>query len=215
MVLAAAKAGSWDTAYDAVPVPALVRASRPRDRIQLTPAEYARVVETTREVPDRRRGQGAANPRRRRPRRRAWSRLSSSPAARRETRPTASCSRCWGACSSRPASRFVSPAGGLVSEMLARIKAARPSLVCLGSLRVMPRATWRASARPVRRRRIVVGCWGLRRPSRKSAPISTWRGGRGRDLAGRCEERGAEARVAAERGHAAQPRTHPRPPGST
>jgi hypothetical protein len=58
----------------------------------------------------------------------------------------------------------VAPAGGLVSEMLARIRAARPSLVCLGSLEGNGRA--RHLAKRLRTAcpgtPIVVGCWGLR-----------------------------------------------------
>ena len=49
----AAKSGSCEEAYDAILVPALARAHHDREIGQLTPAEYAHVIEVTREVLDR------------------------------------------------------------------------------------------------------------------------------------------------------------------
>jgi len=58
----------------------------------------------------------------------------------------------------------IAPAGGLVSEMLARIRSVRPSLVCLGSLEGNGRA--RHLAKRLRTvcpdTPIVVGCWSHR-----------------------------------------------------
>jgi predicted PurR-regulated permease PerM len=162
LVAETAKAGSREGAYDDVLVPALARAHRDREAGQLTPDEYARVIESTREVLDR------AEP----------SAPDSAPAS--PAPPTASI--VVTGCPARdeadrvvlemlgrllqPAGLavHVAPAGGLVSETVARIKAARPSLVCLGSLEGNGRA--RHLAKRLRaacpRTPIVVGCWGLR-----------------------------------------------------
>jgi predicted PurR-regulated permease PerM/CheY-like chemotaxis protein len=164
MVAEAAKTGSRDGAYDAILVPALARARHDVETGQLTPAEYAHVVETTREVLDRV-GRGAAE---------------SAPAASAPAR--AESAIVVAGCPARDeADRVVlevlgrllessglairvAPAGGLVSEMLARIQAARPSLVFLGSLEGNGRA--RHLAKRLRaacpEAPIVVGCWGLR-----------------------------------------------------
>jgi predicted PurR-regulated permease PerM len=164
MVAEAAKAGSWDSAYDAVLVPALVRARHDRETGQLTPAEYAHVVEATREVLDRV-GRGAAES----------APAGSGPARVESAIVVAGCPARDEAdrvvlevlgrlLESTGLAIRVAPAGGLVSEMLARIKAARPSLVCLGSLEGNGRA--RHLAKRLRaacpETPIVVGCWGLR-----------------------------------------------------
>jgi predicted PurR-regulated permease PerM len=164
LVAEAAKAGSSEGAYDSVVVPALARARHDRETAQLTPDEYTHVIDATREVLDRV-GLGAPD---------------TEPAVPAAT-PAATSIVVVGCPARDEADRVVlemlgrllepaglalrvAPAGGLVSEMLARIRAARPSLVCLGSLEGNGRA--RHLAKRLRTAcpgtPIVVGCWGLR-----------------------------------------------------
>ena len=171
LVAEAAKAGSSEGAYDSILVPALARARHDREAGQLTPDEYTHVIDATREVLDRA-GRGAPD---------------SAPEA--PAPPAAARSIVVVGCPARDeADRVVlemlgrlleptgltlhiAPAGGLVSEMLARIRAARPSLVCLGSLEGNGRA--RHLAKRLRtacpETPIVVGCWGLRGNSQTRA----------------------------------------------
>ena len=164
LVAEAAKAGSRERAYDDVLVPALARARHDREAGQLTPDEYARVIEATREVLDRVE-RGAADG------------ASPAPGA-----PPAAASIVVAGCPARDEAdrlvlemlgRLLGPtglalrvglAGGLVSETVSRIQAARPSLVCLGSLEGTGRA-WHLAKRlrmACPETPIVVGCWGLR-----------------------------------------------------
>ena len=164
LVAEAAKATSSEGAYDSVLVPALARARHDREAGQLTPDEYTRVIGATREVLDR---TGRSSP-------------DSAPAAPTET-PAAASIVVVGCPARDEADRVVlemlgrllepaghalriAPAGGLVSEMLARIRSVRPSLVCLGSLEGNGRA--RHLAKRLRTvcpdTPIVVGCWSHR-----------------------------------------------------
>ena len=164
LVAEAAKATSSEGAYDSVLVPALARARHDREAGQLTHDEYTHVIDATREVLDRT-GRGAPD---------------SAPAAPTET-PAAASIVVVGCPARDEADRVVlemlgrllepagfalrvAPAGGLVSEILTRIRAARPSLVCLGSLEGNGRA--RHLAKRLRTAcpgtPIVVGCWGHR-----------------------------------------------------
>jgi len=164
LVRDAAKADSSEAAYDSILVPCLARARHDRETGQLTPIEYAHVIESTRQVVER-----AAQP---------------APGGTTGTIPSGSGTASVtiaGCPADDEADRMVlemmarlieptgyaiqiAPAGGLVSEMMAAVQASRPSLICLGSLEGGGRAR-----HLVKRLHgacpdipILVGCWGLR-----------------------------------------------------
>jgi len=163
LIREAAKTGSLEAAYDAILVPALARARHDREAAQLTPVEYAHVIESTRQVLER--ATEAAQER-------APLVISPGPATAPIT--IAGCpvddeadrvvlemlARLLGLAAYRV---HVTQAGGLVAEMAAAIQALRPSLICLGALEGIGRAR-----HLVKRLRvafpdfpILVGCWGL------------------------------------------------------
>ncbi len=162
LVREAAAASSNEAVYDSILVPALVRARHDRETGQLTSIEYAHVVEATRQVLGR-----AAH------------------VAPETTPPTTSLgsgSRAVivaGCPAHDEADRVglemlarllepagytvrIAPAGSLVSEMMAAVQAARPGLICLGSLGESSHARHLVkrlhSACP--EIPLVVGCWG-------------------------------------------------------
>jgi len=134
LVREAAAASSSEAVYDSILVPALARARHDRETGQLTSIEYAHVVEATRQVLGR-----AAH---------------IAPETTPPTTASGSGSRAvivagcpvhdeadrvgleMLALLLEPAGYTVriAPAGGLVSEMMAAVQAARPGLICLGSL---------------------------------------------------------------------------------
>src|SRR5213594_408274 len=134
LVREAAAASSSEAVYDSILVPALARARHDRETGQLTSIEYAHVVEATRQVLGR-----AAH---------------IAPETTPPTTASGSGSRAvivagcpvhdeadrvgleMLALLLEPAGYTVriAPAGGLVSEMMATVQAARPGLICLGSL---------------------------------------------------------------------------------
>ena len=162
LVREAAAASSSEAVYDSILVPALVRARHDRETGQLTSIEYAHVVEATRQVLGR-----AAH------------------VAPETTPPTTSLgsgSRAVivaGCPAHDEADRVglemlarllepagytvrIAPAGSLVSEMMAAVQAARPGLICLGSLgesshvrHLVKRLRNACPEIP-----LVVGCWG-------------------------------------------------------
>jgi predicted PurR-regulated permease PerM len=160
----AAKSSSCEAAYDAILVPALARARLDREIGQLTPTEYAHVIEVTREVLDRVARDGAE----------------CAPSAAPPPPPNpgiivAGCpiydeaDRVVLEMLGRllePTGHMlaVTPAKSLVSEMLAEIQAIQPSLICVGSLsgngRVRHLVKRLRTAFPDTP--ILVGCWGLR-----------------------------------------------------
>ncbi len=159
----AAKTGSVEVAFDSILAPALARARHDREMGRLTPAEYAYVLDSTREVLDR---IACVPP----------EKVTEPTVLRSESTPVA-----VAGCPVRDeADRVVlemlarllepaeyrvqvGPAGGLVSEMMASVQAAQPGLICVSSLEGTGR-----TRHLVKRLRtacpeipILVGCWGL------------------------------------------------------
>jgi predicted PurR-regulated permease PerM len=164
LVAEAAKSSSCEAAYDTILVPALARARHDRETGQLTPTEYAHVIEVTREVLDR-----VA---------RAGEECAPSDSAPSPPKPRVIVAGCpihdeadrvvlemlGRLLEPTGPTLDVAPAKSLVSEMLADIQATRPSLICIGSLSSNGRAR-----HLVKRLRtacpdtpIVTGCWGLK-----------------------------------------------------
>jgi predicted PurR-regulated permease PerM/CheY-like chemotaxis protein len=157
LVREAARAGSHETAYDTILVPALARARHDRETGQLSAVEYAHVIDTTRAVLER-----AAPPK---------PDDAAPPAA---TVVVAGCPTDDDAdCVAlealgqllEPAGYAVEvvPAGILVAELLKTVEASRPSSICLSALEASGRAR-----HLVKRLRtafpdlpILVGCWGF------------------------------------------------------
>ena len=155
----AAKTGSIETAFDSILVPAVARARHDRETGQLTPVEYARVIESTRVVLERADLAPAAT----------------SPGAGAAPITVAGCPAQDEAdrVALQMLDRLLAPAGyalqiapvgGLVSELMAIVQAALPGLICLSSVEGSGR-----TRHLVKRLRsacpetpILVGCWGLR-----------------------------------------------------
>lgn len=160
----AAKASSCEAAYDAVLVPALARARHDRENGQLTPTEYAHVIEVTREVLDRVARDGAE--------------CAPSEAPPPSPKPAIIVAGCpihdeadrvvlemlGRLLEPTGPTLSVAPAKSLISEMLADIQATQPSLICVGSLsgngRVRHLVKRLRTACPDTP--IIVGCWGLK-----------------------------------------------------
>lgn len=184
LVAEAAKSTSCEAAYDAILVPALTRARHDREIGQLTATEYAHVIEVTREVLDRVARAGAECAPSQAP----------SEATPPEVAPPAPRPGIFvaGCPVHDEADRVVlemlgrlleptgptlgvAPAKSLVSEMLADIQAAQPSLICVGSLSSNGRVR-----HLVKRLRtacpdtpILVGCWGLQNVAATRATLDT------------------------------------------
>jgi len=155
----AAKTGSIEAAFDSILVPAVARARHDRETGQLTPVEYARVIESTRVVLERADLAPAAT----------------SPGAGAAPITVAGCPAQDEAdrVALQMLDRLLAPAGyalqiapvgGLVSELMATVQAALPGLICLSSVEGSGR-----TRHLVKRLRsacpetpILVGCWRLR-----------------------------------------------------
>ncbi len=158
----AAKTGSVEVAFDSILAPALARARHDRETGRLTPAEYAYVLDSTREVLDRvaRVPEEVTEP--------TFLRSESMPVAVAGCPVRDEADRVVLEMLARllePAEYRVqvAPAGGLVSEMMAAVQAAQPGLICVSSLEGTGR-----TRHLVKRLRtacpgipILVGCWGL------------------------------------------------------
>lgn len=157
LVREAAKAGLTEAVYDAILVPALARARHDREIGQLTPAEYAHVIATTRGVLDRDAQVASTAPR---------------------PEPVASLAGCplgdeadrlmldmLGRLLERSGyTLHTVTADGLAVPMPETIETARPRLICLSTVdgggRVPELVKRLRAARPDIP--ILVGCWGLR-----------------------------------------------------
>jgi predicted PurR-regulated permease PerM len=177
LVHEAVKTGSDLTAYDSILVPALARARRDHEGGQLPDAEYAHVIETTREVLDRAITEGPSR-----------EREPESPAP--ETTQAPERVLIAGCPVRDEADRLVlttlnrllepdgyavqiAPAGALVAETIATVVAMNPAAVFVSSLDESGRAR-----HLVKRLRatcpdatILVGCWGLQGVGRLRADL--------------------------------------------
>ena len=157
LIREAAQAGSTEAVYDAILLPALARARHDRENGQLTPAEYAHVIATTRGVLDRDAQVASTAPR---------------------PEPVASLVGCpLGGEADRVVleilARLLEPLGytlhtmtadGLAVEMPESVETVRPRLICLSTVdgggcaaEVVTRLRGAHPTIP-----ILVGCWGLR-----------------------------------------------------
>ena len=172
LVHEAVKTGSDLAAYDSILVPAMARVRRDHEMGQLPPAEYARVIETTRAVLDRAIAAGPTP-------------ATEAPGAEaREPVVVAGCPVRNGAdrvvlttlnrVLERDGYRLqIVPAGALVAETLAAVQEMNPASIFVSSLEGSGRA--RHLVKRLRTVRpdipIVVGCWELQASSKLRADL--------------------------------------------